>query len=331
MTQESTVLLHREDIAALLTMEECIAAVEHAFRMHGEKKAAAPGMLGMHGKDGAFHVKAGFLNLSRAYFAAKVNANYPGNGQRFGLPTIQGVIALFDAENGRALALMDSTEVTARRTAAASAVAAKYLARPESATLTLCGCGVQAPAQVRALAAVLPLRRCLVYDVVGERASKLAQQIANELDIEAQAISDLGRGIGESDVCVTCTTSHDAFLRREYVRQGAFVAAVGADHPEKQELDPALMASAKVVTDITDQCATIGDLHHAITAGAMRTKDVYAELGEVVAGQKSPRQSPDEVIIFDSTGMALQDVAAAACVYEKAIATKRGMRVDLAA
>jgi alanine dehydrogenase len=311
MTQESTVLLHREDIAALLTMEECIAAVEHAFRMHGEKKAAAPGMLGMHGKDGAFHVKAGFLNLSRAYFAAKVNANYPGNGQRFGLPTIQGVIALFDAENGRALALMDSTEVTARRTAAASAVAAKYLARPESATLTLCGCGVQAPAQVRALAAVLPLRRCLVYDVVGERASKLAQQIAHELDIEAQAISDLGRGVGESDVCVTCTTSHDAFLRKEF--------------------DPALMASSKVVTDITEQCATIGDLHHAIEAGAMGLNDVYAELGEVVAGQKSPRQSPDEVIIFDSTGMALQDVAAAACVYEKAIATKRGMRVDLAA
>ena len=331
MTEGLTVLLSREEVAALLTMEECIAAVENAFRLHGEKRAAAPGMLGLHGANGAFHIKAGFLNLTRAYFAAKVNANYPGNGERFGLPTIQGVITLFDAENGRPLALMDSMEVTARRTAAATAVAAKYLARPESATLTLCGCGVQAQAQVRALAAVLSLRRCLVYDVVAERASRFAQQVAAELNLEADAISDLGRAVRESDVCVTCTTSHKAFLSKEYVRRGTFVAAVGADHPEKQELDPALMASSKVVTDITEQCAAIGDLHHAIAAGTMRANDVYGELGEVVAGQKSGRQSPDEIVVFDSTGMALQDVAAAACVYEKAMATKGGMRVDLAA
>src|ERR1700740_1767573 len=117
MKGEATLVLRREDIGKLLTMEEGIAAVEHAFRLYGEKRAAPPGMLGLHGESGAFHIKAGFLRLGNSYFAAKVNANSPKNGPRFGLPTIQGVIVLCDAENGRPLAIMDSMEVTARRTA----------------------------------------------------------------------------------------------------------------------------------------------------------------------------------------------------------------------
>jgi alanine dehydrogenase len=324
-------LLTREDVVALLTMEECIAAVEHAFRLHGEKRAAAPAMLGLHAENGAFHIKAGFLNRTRTYFAAKVNANYPENGVRFGLPTIQGVIVLCDAENGRPLALMDSMEVTAQRTAAATAVAAKYLARPESATLTLCGCGVQARSQLRALATVLPLRRALVYDVVAERASRFAKQMTAELAIEIQRVTDVGAAIQQSDVCASCTTSRRAFLKKQDVPPGLFLAAVGADHPEKQELDPALMAASTVVTDVTEQCASIGDLHHAIAAGTMQPADVHAELGEVVAGHKPGRQAREEIIIFDSTGMALQDVAAAAVVYEKALATRRGTAIHLAA
>jgi ornithine cyclodeaminase/alanine dehydrogenase-like protein (mu-crystallin family) len=136
MNREATLLLRRHDVARLLTMQECIVAVEHAFRLYGKRQAMTPGMLGLHGSHGAFHIKAGFLRLQRDYFAAKVNANYPQNVEQFGLPTIQGVVVLCDAENGRPLAMMDSAEITARRTAAASAVAAKYLARPKSAVLT---------------------------------------------------------------------------------------------------------------------------------------------------------------------------------------------------
>jgi alanine dehydrogenase len=331
VTQRPTLLLRREDIIALLTMEECIAAVEHAFRLHGEKQAAAPGMLGLHAENGAFHIKAGFLKRTRNYFAAKVNANYPENGARFHLPTIQGVIVLCDAENGRPLAIMDSMEITARRTAAASAVAAKYLARPESAILTLCGCGVQAQAQLRALTVVLPLQRVLVYDVAPDRAARFARQMAADLGIDVQPVADLGPAVQKSDVCITCTTSRGALLTKQDVSPGLFLAAVGADHPEKQEVDPALMAASKVITDVTEQCAAIGDLHHAIAADVMRSTEIYAELGEVVAGRKPGRQSSEEVIIFDSTGMALQDVAAAAAVYEKAVAAGRGTATNLAA
>ena len=331
MKGEGPLVLRRDEIAELLTMQECIAAVEHAFCLYGKNQVQAPGMLGLHARQGAFHIKAGFLELERSYFAAKVNANYPGNGDRFGLPTIQGVIVLCDAENGSPLAIMDSMEITARRTAAASAVAAKYLARPESAVLTVCGCGVQGYAQVRALSGVLPLRRLFAYDKNIERAQHFAQQIGSELKIEISVASDLARALGGSDVCVTCTTSRMPVLRKAAVPEGIFVAAVGADHPEKQELDPALMAAATVVTDVTEQCAAIGDLHHAIAAGAMQSSDVHAELGEVVAGCKPGRRSAEEIVVFDSTGMALQDVAAAAVCFEKAMAAGVGSRVDFAA
>src|SRR5919206_2021134 len=154
-----TVLLTRGDVRALLDMDACIDAVERAFRAHAEGHAVASGVLGAHVDGGGFHVKtAGLSSTVRGYFAAKVNANFPGNRERHGLPTIQGVIALFDGGNGRLLALLDSAEITSVRTAAATAVAARYLARPDSAVAGVCGCGVQGRAQLRALTRVLPVR-----------------------------------------------------------------------------------------------------------------------------------------------------------------------------
>jgi alanine dehydrogenase len=330
MNPQPTLLLRRSEVAELLMMDACITAVEQAFRLYGEGKAAPPGVLGVHVDSGSFHIKAGVLGLSRPYFAAKVNANFPQNWHRFELPTIQGVIVLCDAENGKPLALMDSMEITAQRTGAATAVAAKYLARPDSAVATICGCGSQGRVQLRALLRVLPLRKAFAYDSNSDQARQFAQQMNSELGIEIEGTSDLA-GAAASDVCVTCTTSTQPLLKREHIRPGTFVAAVGADNPEKQELHPALMASSKVVTDVTEQCATVGDLHHAIAAGLMKPTEVHAELGEVVAGVKRGRTSPEEVTIFDSTGMALQDVAAAALVYEKALAAKCGLGLDLAA
>jgi alanine dehydrogenase len=326
-----TRLLRRGEIANLLTLEDCIAAVEEAFRLFGEKRAAPPGMLGLHAREGGFHIKAGFLEVRRSYFAAKVNANYPENGTRFGLPTIQGVIVLCDAENGYPLAILDSMEITARRTAAASAVAAKYLARSDSATLTVCGCGVQGYYQARALGLVLPLRRVFVYDTQVERAEGLAGRLRSDMGLEVEPVGELRTAVKESDVCVSCTTSRRPVLMKADVPAGLFVAAVGADHPEKQELDPVLMSAATVVTDVTEQCAAIGDLHHAIAAGAMQIQNVHAELGQVMAGGKPGRTSAEEIIVFDSTGMALQDVAAAAVAYEKAVTAGVGSKVDLAA
>jgi alanine dehydrogenase len=281
--------------------------------------------------DGGFHIKAAGLTFhGRSFYAAKVNANFPLNPERFGLPTIQGVVVLCDAERGRPLALLDSMELTALRTAAATGVAARYLARPDSRVATVCGCGVQGRVQLRALTQVLRLENVYAFDHDPARAEGFAREMSEALGVRVEVVPDLRRAVGESDVCVTCTPSRQPLLTRGDVRAGAFVAAVGADNPRKQELDPSLMASAKIVVDILEQCAVIGDLHHALEAGAVTKEDVYAELGEIVAGHKPARTSDEEVIIFDSTGTALQDVAAAAVVYEAALRAGVGTSLNLA-
>lgn len=318
MITSGTLVFTRSDVQHFLTLNDCIEVVENAFRVYGEGKTLPPAMAGVHASEGGFHLKAGILPLARSYFAAKVNANFPNNRERFNLPTIQGVIVLCDAQNGRPLAVMDSMEITASRTAAATAVAAKYLARKDSRVATICGCGDQGRVQLQALAQILKLQRAFAYDIAEERAREFAQESSAKLGIPVQAMKDLNDATEQSDVCVTCTSSRQAFLKRQYIRAGTFIAAVGADNPEKQELEPELMASAKIVVDIFDQCANSGDLRHAIQAGAVSRSDVHAELGEVVAGKKPGRASQEEIIIFDSTGMALRDVAAAALVYEKA-------------
>ena len=331
MKDQATLLLRRQDVARLLTMPECITAVEQAFRLHGEGKAARPGVLGVQVNGGGFHIKAGVLELKQKYFVAKVNGNFPENITRFGLPTIQGVIVLCDATNGSLLALMDSMEITALRTAAATAVATKYLARPESKLVTICGCGAQGRVQLRALAALLLIEKVFACDTDASRAQRFAEEMALELQLPVKAASELRNAVSQSQVCVTCTTSRKPLLFEGDVQPGTFIASVGADNPEKQELHPALMAKHKVVADLVEQCATIGDLHHAIAAGLMKKSDVYAELGEIAAGRKPGRTSEEEIIIFDSTGMALQDVAAAALVYEKAIASGHEVSLGFAA
>jgi len=199
---------------------------------------------------------------------------------------------------------MDSGAITALRTAAASALAAKHLARKNWRTLAIVGCGGQADAHLRALGA----ERVIVYDIDRDKANAFARD-------GAAVSSDLEHCLEDADVVVTCTTATRWFVGRDLIRPGTFIAAVGADNEDKQEIQPEVLAAAKVVTDLTAQAAAIGDLHHAIRAGVMSAEDVHAELGEIVCGRKTGRASDDEIIVFDSTGTGLQDVAAAIAAY----------------
>ena len=325
MKSDEILLLTSGEIQSLLTLDECIGAVEHAFRISGEGSALPPAVLSMHTHAGGFHVKAGLLELGRSYFAAKVNGNFPENGSRFGLPTVQGVIILCDARNGTPLAVMDSRDITSLRTAAATAVAG------DSRTVTICGCGNQGRIQLRALSRVCRLETAFAYDRDGERALRFSEDLTSDLGISVKPVSDLAAAVRHSDICVTCTTSRQPLLGYDDVSPGTFIAAVGADNPQKQELHPSLMTRSKIVCDILDQCAAMGDLHHALDAGFVTRANVHAELGEIVAGKKPGRESKEEVTIFDSTGMALQDVAAAALLFEKAERNGSGVRLSFAA
>ena len=323
-------MLTGHDVAALLSIDECIAAVEHAFKLHGEGSTQPPGILSVHARAGGFHIKAGLLDLNRSYFAAKVNANFPENAERYGLPMIQGVVVLCNAENGYPLALIDSIEITIQRTGAATGVAAKHLARSDSKIATICGCGNQGRISLRALTKVLPIAKVWAYDNDQGQAQRFASELGPELRIDIEVVADLETAVRQSDLCVTCSPSKQPFLKQDFVSPGTFVAAVGADNPEKQELEPALLGRSKLVVDLLEQCATIGELHHAIESGVMTSADAYGELGEVIAGVKHGRTSPDEIIIFDSTGMALQDVVTAAAVYEKALKQGTGTLMNFA-
>jgi alanine dehydrogenase len=194
----------------------------------------------------------------------------------------------------------------------------------------ICGCGGQAAAQLRALASVRLALRVYAFDLDGVRAASFAAAIGKEMGIDVRPAPDLAEAASVCDIIITCTTARRYFITREMVRPGTFVSAVGADHENKQEIDPRLMAAATVVTDLTEQAAKIGDLHHAIEAGAMSREDVYAELGELVAGLKPGRSRADQTIVFDSTGTGLQDVAAAIAVYRRAIEEKAGSAFALA-
>lgn len=330
MNKGCILVLSSADVRGLLTLDECIAAVERAFRLHGEGRTVPPAVLGLHVSHGCFHVKAGVLSLSRNYFAAKVNANFPDNPSRFGLATIQGMIILCDADNGSPLALLDSADITALRTAAATAVASKHLARPDSRVVTICGCGVQGRAQLAALSRVFPIKTVFAYDKSRENALRFVSEVSASLNIPITAIDDLAGHVRSSDICITCTTSQEPLLSQDDVCAGIFIAAVGADNPQKQEIHAGLMGCSKVVCDVIEQCAAMGDLHHAVDAATMQTENVHAELGEIVAGRKRGRGSAEEVIVFDSTGMALQDVATAATVYEEAIRKRVGTSLKLA-
>ena len=330
MQFEGTLLLRRSDVEDLLSLHDCIDAVDEIFRLQGQGKIPAPGILGVRAPDGGLHVKAGLLPGDRNYLVAKLNANFPGNNAHFGLPTIQGVIAVFDAENGVPLAILDSIDITIKRTAAASAVAAKHLARKDSSVATICGCGQQGRAQLRAVLLVLPLTKIYAFDVNERAAMNFRNELSRQLKIGIEPVRDLASAIQKSDVCITCTTANEFFVRKEDVRRGTFIAAVGADDVTKQEIDPALIASAKVVADSLEQSCAIGEVHHAIAQSLMRKEDVYAELCEIVAGQKTGRVADDEIIVFDSTGVAIEDAIAAAAVYERALANHIGTNFDFA-
>ena len=324
MNPDGTLLLSRQEVRSLLTIGECIGAVERVFRLSGEGKTVPPGILGIKAEYGGFHIKAGLLDDDRAYFVAKMNSNFPQNPKRGTLPTIQGVIVLCDAENGCPLAVMDSIEITIQRTGAATAVAANYLSRHDSAAVTVCGCGTQGRIQLRSLLMVRPLKQAFLYDVDPAQAIRLAGEFSNDLSVEPITKQQLASSLQKSAICVTCTTSERYYLERDTIAPGTFIAAVGADNEQKQELDPRLFVSSKVVVDSIEQCLTIGDLHHAVKEGLVKKSDVHAELGEIVAGRKPGRTSHEEIVIFDSTGTAIQDCAAAILVYKKAVHTKSG-------
>ena len=318
-----TRILTQSDVATLLTMDDCIAAVETVFRDYGEGRIAPPQSLGIHAPNGTFHVKAAAADV----FAAKINANFPRNPRSHGLPTIQGLIIVMDIERGTPLGILDSTLITTLRTAAASAVAAKHLARADARTMTIVGCGIQGQAHIEALLRVRPIAKVYAFDIDAALSERFARDMQRSLGIDVAQTLSLDDAVAASDIVVTCTPSRSPILDSRHHHSGLFIAAVGADNPEKSELAPELLARSLVVPDILDQAAKMGDLHHALAAGVLTRDAIHGELADVICARVPGRRNDDEVFIFDSTGTALQDVVAASVALSRAV--ERGVGVEV--
>ena len=327
---DAAIVLGARDVGRFLTIRECIDAIAGTLRAHEAGRSRGPASAGFMLPHGSFHAKlAAVEDDGRVFVAVKANVNLPGNPSRRGRPTIQGALILLDGDDGRPLAIMDSISLTSRRTAAVAALAAEYLSLPDSGTITIAGCGEQGEAQLRAMATVRPLRSGFAFDLDAAKASMFAGRMSEELGWRVQPASNLADAVAASDICVTCTTSASALLFAGHLHPGVFVAAVGADNPAKQEIDPGALVRGRVVVDSLAACAAGGDLHHAIKAGAMTEQDVHGELSAIVSGRVPGRTSAGEMFVFDSTGTALQDVAAAVLVYLRATDAGAGLRVLL--
>jgi ornithine cyclodeaminase/alanine dehydrogenase-like protein (mu-crystallin family) len=270
-----------EEILAAVSLREAAAAVERMFLAWAEGEVGEPQSLALRAEGGTFHVKA---CASSAIFVAKTNANFPGNPER-GLPTIQGVVAVLSVRDGRLLMLLDSPAITSLRTAATTVTAIKHLAPASARDAAIVGCGALGRFHARALRECLGFERLRFFDADASRAAALAAWARESLGVEAGYCATVREATLPSSVVVTCTSSPQAFLGIEDVRPGALVAGVGADNPQKAELLPTLLASARLV-----DCAVRGALAGAIRGG-------------------TPRAGPTERVVFRSTGLAIEDLA----------------------
>ncbi len=301
-------------------MESAVAAVEEAFAAFGRGEAQMPAKvyLDLSKYDGDFRAMPAYASGSAG---VKWVNSHPENPHRHGLPTVQGIYILSDPATAVPLAVMDATYLTAVRTGAAAGVASKVLARRDAKSVGLVGCGVQAHTALAALRVALGADlEVVAHDREGDVAEAFAAEIGGRVGSAEEASS--------CDVVCTSTPSRKPVVERAWIRPGTHINALGADGPGKQELDIEILKDAKVVIDDLHQAEGGGEINVALSRGELAVADLHASLGEIIAGLAPGRERDDEITVFDSTGLAIQDVAVARLVYEEAKARGLGRCVD---
>jgi ornithine cyclodeaminase/alanine dehydrogenase len=314
-----TLLLTRSEVERLATMELAVFAVERAFAAFGRGEATMPPKvyLPIADHDGDFRAMPSRLGNSAGIKWVNVHAN---NRKRFGLPTVMAVYVLNDPANAFPLAIMDGTLLTALRTGAAGAVASKYLAQRSPKTIGFIGCGVQAHTLHGTHQVVFDGFESLAYD----RNEATAAAFADRVGARVVALEEAAG----ADIVCTATPSRTSFVKGEWVRSGAHINAMGADAPGKQELATELVQSSAVYIDDLHQATGSGEINVPLAAGDIEASQLAGTLGEVVAGLL-PKPDVSKTTVFDSTGLAIQDVALARSIYDAAQRQSIGHEVDL--
>jgi alanine dehydrogenase len=315
-----TLLLNKDVVKDLLRMPDVIKVVEDAFIALGQHKATMPPKAYLVVEHGDFRAMPAAIPGAAGMKWVNV---HPQNASR-GLPTIMAILIYSDPEAGYPLAVMDATEITAYRTAATSAVASKYLARKDSHILGIIGAGRQAYTQIIAHMELFDIKLIKVFDRSRGASEKLIISFPDyplrECSLEETAAADI--------VC-TLTPSRAPLLKKEWINPGTHINAVGADAKGKEELEPSILKNAIVVVDDLRQASVAGEVNVPISKGLFAIDDVYATLSEVVVSKKQGRTDENTVSVFDSTGVAIEDIATAKLIYEKAKAAGSCMSIDL--
>jgi alanine dehydrogenase len=320
-------LLSEQEVAELLFMDEVLEVVELAFREHALGYSQMPPKSYLHFKqhNGDLRTMPAFLERLDISAVKIVNV-HPNNMKQHGLPTVMAIIHLVDPKTGKPLAIMGGRDITAMRTGAAGGIAAKYLAKKDSKVASFIGSGVQARTQLAALLLVFPtITEVRVWDVWLDAAEAFAGEVrAKNPKIQVKIATNIESTVQGADIVVTTTPSTKPIVQNEWVSLGTHFNCIGADAPGKEEIDPAILRRSKIVVDNWEQASHTGEINVPVANGMITKGDLWAELGEVVAGVKPGRTGPNEITVFDATGLAIQDAVTAELVHRKAIQKKLG-------
>jgi len=320
-------LITRREIESIVSMKELMGAMEDAFRAKAMRRVQMPTKLYITFPDGDYRTMMAYVpDLEMA--CVKIVNVHPNNPEKHGLPTVMATIVLIDPETGRPLAIMDGTYLTGMRTGATGGVAAKYLARKNSRIIGMVGAGTQARTQLMALNEVFKIEEVRVCSKTRGECEKFAKDMEH-LGLKFLVKEGVEETVRGCDIIVTTTPVTSPLVRNEWVEEGMHINAIGADASGKEELDPEILKRAKVVVDDYEQACHYGELNVPVSKGIFKPEQIHAELGEIIVGRKAGRTNDNEITVFDSTGLAIQDLAAAALVYRKARKVGVACEIDL--
>ncbi len=323
-------LLSRDDVIKVLEMADCMDVVEQAFAELASGTAVLPLRINITPPDGLALYMPAYLKELGA-LACKVVTVYKNNPKEYNMPTVIGKVLLQDPKTGDVICIMDGGYLTAVRTGAASGVATKYLAREDKGQVAgIFGAGVQAEMQLWAVAVARDLARAYVYDISAEATERFVGKMSAKLNLEILKADSPDTMLTESDIICTATSSPTPIFDGSKVREGTHINGIGSHTPNARELDTAIVKRSKFIADSYEACLKeAGDIMIPIQEGALDKSHMHAELGEVITGKKSARADNKEITLFKSNGLAIQDVATAKLVYDKAVQAKIGVEVEL--
>jgi alanine dehydrogenase len=316
-----TLLLKKEEVRGLISMKEVIGTVEEAYKAFNSGQVIQPPYIGIDlpSHRGEIDFKLGYNQGNEVISMKASSGGFTGNPEQYGVPNGMGTVLLFDGRSGALMCVMDGSLLTGLRTGAAGAVSVKALARKNARKITSIGTGNQARMQIRAIREVMKIEEIHAWDHHPETLAKYKADIESEFDIPVVMANSKEEAVAQADILITTTRGKGSLVEAGWVKPGTHIVAIGSDAPGKQEFEPEVLRGAKVVVDSTLQCVEKGETQHPIAKGIMTPKDIHAEIGEILLGRKPGRASDDEITIFDSTGMAIQDNTTAAKIYRNAL------------